>query len=120
VAVAAAASGQATSGGSAMAGLPSSAALSASDATGHRSSKGISVTKKLWDVKVSKVRRRCLRACWMCACVSVPMTVATWVCASWPRAVMHPHLGHAVSGISASCQARLALYLHNVRSLSVL
>ncbi|WIA13838.1 hypothetical protein OEZ85_007382 [Tetradesmus obliquus] len=52
---AAAAPGQLQGGG--MAGLPSSAALSASDATGHRSGKGISVTKKLWDAKASKVWR---------------------------------------------------------------
>jgi hypothetical protein len=54
-AAAAVSPGQPPGGG--VAGLPSSAALSSSDATGHRSSKGISVTKKLWDVKASKVRR---------------------------------------------------------------
>jgi hypothetical protein len=85
-----------------MAGLPSSAALSASDATGHRSSKGISVTKKLWDAKASKVRRRCLGvwACgrvWWCQgklaggllhlgqCSRAP---APWSCGGWDDCIM--------------------------------
>ncbi|KAF6251857.1 hypothetical protein COO60DRAFT_1704577 [Scenedesmus sp. NREL 46B-D3] len=55
-AAAAAAAGQGSGGGS-MAALPSSAALSSSDATGHRCGRGMSVTKKLWDVKASKVWR---------------------------------------------------------------